>query len=172
MTEDDSADLIAALLADIPNGSSDDSPPEYQRLFADGDAQHYPAIDPNWTHPETGLPLLHYALGANRPNVVRLLLGHGARVGPDAHGRWPSILALRCECDDEVCDLIEEAEALVETRPAVSQASTTQAPEPRVTDLDESIEKWQNDLAEEKKRAERKSGGKSSGLNQGPTKTR
>ena len=67
----------------------------------------------DWINPDCGLPLLHYAVGRNRKHIVRILLERGATVGPDAHGRWPSILALQCECDDEICDMIEAAEERV-----------------------------------------------------------
>jgi hypothetical protein len=52
-------------------------------------------------------------------NIVQLLLARKTKGGPDAHGRWPSILALQCECSDEVCDLIESVEARLERQPAV-----------------------------------------------------
>jgi hypothetical protein len=68
-------------------------------------------VNVNWVHPETGLPLLHYAVGCDRLETVKLLLRRHADVGSDRHGRWPSILALQCECSDEVCDLIKAAEA-------------------------------------------------------------
>jgi hypothetical protein len=38
------------------------------------------------------LPLLHYAVGSNRLEIVKVFVNLGAVVGPDARGRWPSIL--------------------------------------------------------------------------------
>jgi ankyrin repeat protein len=70
-------------------------------------------MDLNWVNPETGLPLLHYAVGRNRVEIVRFLLEKGAKVTPDRNGRWPSILALQCECDDAILDLIEQAESAI-----------------------------------------------------------
>jgi hypothetical protein len=55
--------------------------------------------------------LPHFAVGFNRAHIVRFLIDKGAKIGPDSHGRWPSILALECECDDEIIDMIEEADA-------------------------------------------------------------
>jgi hypothetical protein len=81
-----------------------DDPSAVEKLLNQG-------VNVNWVHPETGLPLLHYAVGSDRIETVKLFLGRHADVGPDTHGRWPSILALQCECSDEVCDLIEAAEA-------------------------------------------------------------
>jgi hypothetical protein len=91
-------------------------------------------VDINWVHPETGLPLLHYAVGSDRLETVRVFLAWGAKIGPDAYGRWPSILALQCECGDEVCDLIEEAEAVyVHPEAHITEAQGLTVHRPKVT---------------------------------------
>jgi hypothetical protein len=110
-----------------------------------------------WVHPTTGLPLLHYAVGSDRPKTVRVLLDAGAEVAPNTHARWPSILALQCECSDEVCDIIDEAEARLEAYSTleVGQAQSAQASAPghvisSSAELDESIDNWLKGLSEEK----------------------
>jgi ankyrin repeat protein len=68
-------------------------------------------MDINYVHPDTGLPMLHTAVGLNHKDIVRFLLENGAKVAPDRYGRWPSTVAALCEADGEICDMISDAEA-------------------------------------------------------------
>jgi hypothetical protein len=68
-------------------------------------------MDIDYVHPNTGLPLLHMAVGLNHKDMVRFMLQSGAKVTPDRNGRWPSTVAALCEVDGEICDMISDAEA-------------------------------------------------------------
>lgn len=68
-------------------------------------------MDINYVHPNTGLPMLHMAVGLNHKDIVKFMLENGAKVTPDRNGRWPSTVAELCEVDGEICDMISDAEA-------------------------------------------------------------
>jgi hypothetical protein len=68
-------------------------------------------MDINYVHPNTGLPMLHMAVGLNHKDIVRFMLENGAKVTPDRNGRWPSTVAALCEVDGEICDMVSDAEA-------------------------------------------------------------
>lgn len=59
----------------------------------------------------TGLSALHFAIGRNHFELTKLLLDRGATFRPDRRGRWPSTIAELCEVDEELLDLVVEAEA-------------------------------------------------------------
>jgi hypothetical protein len=59
---------------------AEDGPDDIAKLLDTG-------LDVDWADPETGLPLLHYAVGMDRPETVRFFLNRNARVGPDREGR-------------------------------------------------------------------------------------
>lgn len=64
------------------------------------------------TFEDTGLTALHIAVGTQNLRMVRMLVEHhAAPFGPDARGRWPSLLAATCKASDELCDYVLEAEA-------------------------------------------------------------
>ena len=68
--------------------------------------------DIDFVDPSTGLAALHIAAGTNQLALVRALIEEwGATIGPDGRGRWPSVIAARSRVDDDLCDLIVEAEA-------------------------------------------------------------
>jgi ankyrin repeat protein len=67
--------------------------------------------DINAVENTTGLSSLHIAIGRNHLNLVRFLLDHGASIAPDRQGRGPSTIAELCEADEQICDLIADAEA-------------------------------------------------------------
>lgn len=69
--------------------------------------------DINGVEDTTGLSPLHIAIGRNHLDLVRFLLDQGATIAPDRQGRWPSTIAELCEVDEQICDLIVEAEARV-----------------------------------------------------------
>ncbi|GHF70053.1 ankyrin repeat domain-containing protein [Seohaeicola zhoushanensis] len=60
----------------------------------------------------TGLTALHIAVGTNNLKLTRALVEH-YRAGffPDRAGRWPSLIAIECDVDEELADYITEAEA-------------------------------------------------------------
>ncbi len=66
----------------------------------------------------TGMAALHTAIGFNRLDMVKLLVDAGARFFPDKEGRWPSLIAVDCEADEELVDYVvqEERRALQEGR--------------------------------------------------------
>jgi hypothetical protein len=60
----------------------------------------------------TGLCALHIAVGTNNLTLARLLVEqYGARFFPDRAGRWPSLIAVECDVDEELADYITETEA-------------------------------------------------------------
>ena len=69
-------------------------------------------IDVNAVEPETGLSVLHIAVGTNRLSLTRLLIEEwGVDIKPDGRGRWPTLIAARCRVDEDLCDYIVDAEA-------------------------------------------------------------
>lgn len=78
---------------------------EIRRLRSEGS-------DPAGLDPETGLSVLHVAVGTNNLALVRLLIEEGkAPIGPDRQGRWPTLIAAECCASEELCDYIAEKEA-------------------------------------------------------------
>ncbi len=68
--------------------------------------------DINGTHPETGLSVLHIAVGLNDLPLCRYLVERcNARFFPDGFGRWPTLVAAENRVDDELADYIVEKEA-------------------------------------------------------------
>ena len=61
--------------------------------------------------PATGMNALHIAVGRNNLRMTKILVEHGAKFIPDAHGRFPSVIAAEMEVSDELADYIVEAEA-------------------------------------------------------------
>lgn len=60
----------------------------------------------------TGLSALHIAVGTNNLKLTRVLVEqYRAGFSPDQAGRWPSLIAIECEVDEELADYITEAEA-------------------------------------------------------------
>lgn len=60
----------------------------------------------------TGLSALHIAVGTNNLKLARLLVEqYRAGFFPDQRGRWPSLIAIECDVDEELADYITEAEA-------------------------------------------------------------
>lgn len=71
------------------------------------DGANVDAIDP-----VTGLTALHIAVGTNNLHLTRILVEDWeAGFGPDAKGRWPSLIAAEVEVDVALADYIVEAEA-------------------------------------------------------------
>lgn len=62
--------------------------------------------------PQTGLNLLHIAVGTNNLELTRFL-AEEVRVPfkPDAKGRWPSVIAAECSVSETLGDYIVETEA-------------------------------------------------------------
>lgn len=73
-------------------------------------------------HDKTGLTALHVAAGTNNLSLAKLLVEEfQAPFGPDAFGRWPTVVAAECKADEEFLDYIVEAEAaFLEKEPASS----------------------------------------------------
>lgn len=60
----------------------------------------------------TGLCALHIAVGTNNLTLTRLLVEqYRAGFFPDQAGRWPSLIAVECDVDEDLADYITEAEA-------------------------------------------------------------
>ena len=62
--------------------------------------------------PETGLSVLHVAVGTNNLPLTRFLV-ETARIPfePDAQGRWPSVIAAECGVSEQLNDYIVEQES-------------------------------------------------------------
>lgn len=75
--------------------------------------------DINVKHPATGLTALHIAVGTNNLPLTRYLIEqHDPAFGPDAFGRWPTVIAAECQVSAELADYIVEKEAAaVESMP-------------------------------------------------------
>ncbi|HKN20670.1 MAG TPA: hypothetical protein VJX73_04605 [Terracidiphilus sp.] len=58
----------------------------------------------------TGMAALHAAVGFNRLDMVKLLVDAGASFFPDKEGRWPSLIAVDCEADEELIDYVVQEE--------------------------------------------------------------
>ncbi len=65
--------------------------------------------------PETGMSILHIAVGRNNLDMVKYLVERGASFFADATGRWPTTVAAVCEVSEELSDFIAEAEARAES---------------------------------------------------------
>lgn len=66
----------------------------------------------------TGLTALHIAVGTNNLHLTRILVEDWeAGFGPDAKGRWPTLIAAEAQVDEPLADFIvmAEAQALGET---------------------------------------------------------
>ena len=62
--------------------------------------------------PKTGLNLLHIAVGTNNLPLTRFLVEEiGIPFGPDAQGRWPTVVAAECGVSEAVNDYIVEKES-------------------------------------------------------------
>ncbi|KAB2884143.1 MAG: ankyrin repeat domain-containing protein [Albidovulum sp.] len=60
----------------------------------------------------TGLSALHIAVGTNNLKLTRALVEqYRAGFFPDRAGRWPSLIAIECDVDEDLADYITEAEA-------------------------------------------------------------
>lgn len=60
----------------------------------------------------TGLCALHIAVGTNNLKLTRALVEkYRAGFFPDQAGRWPSLIAVECDVDENLADYITEAEA-------------------------------------------------------------
>jgi hypothetical protein len=60
----------------------------------------------------TGLSALHIAVGTNNLPLTQILVEDWeAAFGPDARGRWPTVIAGTCRVDEALADYIVEAEA-------------------------------------------------------------
>ncbi len=67
---------------------------------------------PERLDPDSGLSVLHIAVGNNDFALCRLLIEeHKAPFGADRFGRWPSVIAIECRAGDELSDYIVEKEA-------------------------------------------------------------
>lgn len=66
----------------------------------------------NAVDPVTGLSALHIAVGTNNLPLTQILVEDWeAAFGPDAHGRWPTVIAGTCRVDEALADYIVEAES-------------------------------------------------------------
>lgn len=62
--------------------------------------------------PVTGLSALHIAVGTNNLPLTQILVEDWeAQFGPDARGRWPSVIAGTCRVDEALADYVVEAES-------------------------------------------------------------
>lgn len=60
----------------------------------------------------TGLSALHLAVGTNNLKLARMLVEHyRASFFADRSGRWPSVIAIEADVDDDLADYIMDAEA-------------------------------------------------------------
>lgn len=67
--------------------------------------------DVNTADPVTGLTALHIAVGTNNLHLTRILVEDWeARFGPDAKGRWPTVIAAQAQVDEVLADYIVVAE--------------------------------------------------------------
>lgn len=66
----------------------------------------------NIRDPQTGLTLLHIAVGTNNLELTRFLVEE-VRVPftPDAKGRWPTVIAARCGASEKLNNYIVEKES-------------------------------------------------------------
>ncbi|WP_428491640.1 ankyrin repeat domain-containing protein [Rhodopila sp.] len=81
-------------------------------------------VDVNSVHPTNGMSALHYAIGRHQFQMSQYLIEKEANFFPDRLGRMPSILARIMECSEEMCDLIDEAEAAQTTGDRVPDLSS------------------------------------------------
>lgn len=59
----------------------------------------------------TGLTALHIAVGTNNLHLTRILVEDWeAGFGPDAKGRWPTLIAAEAQVDEALADYIVMAE--------------------------------------------------------------
>ncbi|CAH1666191.1 Ankyrin repeat domain-containing protein [Hyphomicrobiales bacterium] len=66
----------------------------------------------NAMDPATGLSALHIAVGTNNLALTQILIEDWeATLGPDAKGRWPTMIAAVCRVDEALSDYIVEAES-------------------------------------------------------------
>lgn len=66
----------------------------------------------NAVDPSTGLSALHIAVGTNNLPLTQMLVEDWeAAFGPDARGRWPTMIAATCRVDEALADYIVEAES-------------------------------------------------------------
>ena len=66
----------------------------------------------NTVDPVTGLSALHIAVGTNNLPLTQILVEDWeATFGPDARGRWPTVIAGTCRVDGALADYIVEAES-------------------------------------------------------------
>ena len=75
--------------------------------------------------PATGMTALHFAIGRDRIDVVRLLISEGAGFYPDNNGRMPSTVAALCEVSEEMSDLVADAETPFDLAMASQDLDTT-----------------------------------------------
>lgn len=69
----------------------------------------------NAMDPATGLSALHIAVGTNNLSLTQILIEDWeATLGPDARGRWPTVIAATCRVDEALGDYIVEAESRVQ----------------------------------------------------------
>jgi ankyrin repeat protein len=102
----------------MPNMSAFQSPSlyygqDYQHLLKTIINHSSPADVPELinTPIHHGMALLHIAVGTNDYDLTKQLIDLGARFFPDDQGRMPSLMAILCEADDRICDLVDDAEA-------------------------------------------------------------
>lgn len=105
----------------VPNAASDDATERLAHAlisaaFHGRNGDVIAAIDEgapvDTKHQKSGLTALHIAAGTNNLKLAKLLIEEfHAPFGPDAFGRWPTLIAAECKADPEFLDYIVEAEA-------------------------------------------------------------